>query len=785
MRPSIDTEKDAPMSRNHIPWRHARRSAIFVLSYVLAMFPMQPEAQKPSVSIWLIPAENAGPNDIAQGERIPEQLDKLRHSLEGTGVRLLNVEDPLAMKARIWNPQFSVPNFQMVATQVRTLAALQRFAREHNVEVVLRLVTWDEAFGLLSAGQTEGPDALPDVAQIGSTWAGYFAGRRGIGSRPDWAKQRGNWVDVLKVPASALPYANDVRLLFYWKRLPSAAPDSPALKLNNSSWQALMESLRDGTSQGDTLVFPTGVTLNLLHDYLPLVSAGTGKSVLSTGPLGTSIDLSSPGALSVPDYLASQVHLTQPNGETRRLISFPEASHQEASRTFVNGGYRATIEPASFVTQWFHDFEERQDSSGSHGPARKHFWDYAGVLAPPANFKGGSELVILRHARDPKLAAQLAEFMATDDDYTKVLAEAGQLPALRPGYGIHELIQSFESEGDPNSAAAFSNAVQTAINQGVKYNDLENWPGVFENHEVLETLQRVWRRMAEGDAKGMERAARDLQMQINSQIYWPTKVGDFLARTWPFTVPLLVLLTALTIWVRARSLHRLTTVLHLYRASRHESGKILGDNIAGLHELAKTGKLNHDQLMEKLKELADHYTAPTTGLVAYMGSLGEDLVSQVQGAAGSASLDQVATRAFHGAQLFFRAKNNMCAAPASLVCGDLSLWKVPRNGAIATVILQEWFYNCIKSSAENRLTTVSIEAQRGTVLIHSPGRLTDQQLENLTSSPSRGVLPANASGLFIIRDLAYYAFASRVTVTHADNQIHIAIPLHMRRVRSL
>src|ERR1041385_2738828 len=93
------------------------------------------------VSVWLMPAENAGPNDIAQGERIPAELDALRHSLEKTGVRLLNVEDPLAMKARSWNPQFSVPNFQVVASQRKTLKALQHFSEKYNVEVVVRLVT--------------------------------------------------------------------------------------------------------------------------------------------------------------------------------------------------------------------------------------------------------------------------------------------------------------------------------------------------------------------------------------------------------------------------------------------------------------------------------------------------------------------------------------------------------------------------------------------------------------------------------------------------------------------
>jgi Bacterial extracellular solute-binding protein len=757
-----------------------------VLCFQLIVCDVQAQSAKRSVSIWLIPAENAGPNDIAQGEQIPEQLEALRRSLVATGVRLLNVEDPLAMKARSWNPQFNVPNFQMVATQVNTIKTLQRFAREHNVDVVLRLVTWDEAFGLLSAGQTVGPDALPDVAQIGSTWAGYFVGQKGLVSRPNWQNKGGNWVDVLNFKACALPYATDVRLLFYWKRLPGASPSSAKLELNNSSWQALMESLRNGTTQGDTLVFPTGVTLNLLHDYFPLVRAGTGHPLLSIGPLGSSIDLTSPEALSVPRYLASQTHLPQSNGTPRRLISFPEASHQEAARTFVNGGYRATIEPANFITQWFHDFEERQDAAEKNDGPRRHFWDYAAALAPPSAFRGGSELVILNRAKDPNLAAELAEFLASDRGYTKVLAEAGHLPAGRPGYGINELIQSFQTEGDLNGASSFSNAVQKAIDQGVKYPDLEQWPSVFENHEVLESLQRVWRRMAEGDDAGMTRAARDLQGQINAQIYWPTQVKNLLLRIWPLMLSLVIFLALIAVWFRTRSLHRLATVLHLYRASRHESGKILGDNIRGLHQMARTGKLDCGQLIQKLGELVAHYTCPDSGLAAYMLSLSDDLVLQVQGVSGRGALDEIVARAFNGAQLFYKAKNNMEIPATTLIPSDLSEWRSEHKSAIATVILQEWFYNCIKQASLNDVSDaalITVEARRGAAIIHSPGHLEDAYVEILTSSPSRRRFPANASGLHIIRDLAYYAFGSKVSVSQSKNTIRLSIPMHLKKVK--
>jgi hypothetical protein len=755
---------------------------IFAVLSINASFRCEAQSAKRSVRVWLIPAENAGPNDIAQGERIPEQMAALRKSLEGTGVRLLNVEDPLALKAIFWNPQFNVPNFQVVATQSKTLDALKEFARDNGVEVVVRLVTWDEAFGLLNAGQTEGPDALPDVAQVGSSWAGYLAGRKAITAKPDSAHNRGNWRDVLNVPASALPYTNDVRLLFYWKRLPAAEPDSkPVLELNNSSWSALMDSLRDGTSQGDTLVFPTGVTLNLLHDYLPLVRAGTKNQLLSVGALGVSIDLSSEDALRCPAYLASQTRIPQANGQTRRLISFPEGSHQEASRTFVNGGYRGTIEPANFIGQWFQDFEERQDIAEKQGHPRKHFWDYAAAVVPPSNFKGGSELVILSNAKDPALAAELADYLATNSDYTKVLAHAGLLPAGRPGYGINELVESFGSERESAEAHAFSQAVQKAIDQGVPYPDFEQWPVVLENRAVLESLQQVWRRMSEGDVKGMTLAARRVQGQINSQTYLPTRTWEAFSRAWPLLLFVSASLAAVAAWVRARSLRRLITILHLYRASRHESGKILGENVRDLHEQARTGALTHDALMGWLLTLANLYTDPNNGLVAYMVSLGDDLVRQIQGVKASGNLNDVVRRGFDGAQLFYKASRLMRSPTVTLVPKGLAEWRVARYPALAAVVLQEWFFNCIREIDFGSGSVISVEVQDGAVLIESSGDLTEKQIATLKAPPSSGLLEANASGLILIRDICRYGFGSRVKVNQAEHKISLSIPLRIRK----
>ncbi|MGH9800762.1 MAG: hypothetical protein ACRD82_10385 [Blastocatellia bacterium] len=60
--------------------------------------------------------------------------------------------------------------------------ALRRFAKENNVRINVRFVWWVQAFDELRAVAEGRQNAMlnnvriaPDVAQVGSTWVGYFA----------------------------------------------------------------------------------------------------------------------------------------------------------------------------------------------------------------------------------------------------------------------------------------------------------------------------------------------------------------------------------------------------------------------------------------------------------------------------------------------------------------------------------------------------------------------------------------------------------------------------------
>jgi signal transduction histidine kinase len=575
------------------------RAAILLLAWALLCG--APSAQAAGadrhVSIWIISSEGAGPNDIAQGEDLPARMEALRLSLAGTRVRLLNVEAPLAAKTGSWFPEYTVPNFQAVASQRTAFATLARFAAQNNADVVLRVITWREAADLVRAARTTGADALPDVMEVGTTWSGYLAANGRIRSRPDWQKSRGNWRDVLSVPACALPLITDVRLLFYWKRLPSAEPDSPPLSLNNASWPDILDSVHSGTSSGETVTFPIGNSLNLLYDYVSLVMAGGSQSVLHKDLFGSRLSLSSESALSVPVYLAEHSSVPLGKGEARQLVSFPEATHEEVTRTFVNGGYRASLEPASFMTRWAYDFYGRQRKTEK----AKRFWDYAAAVTPPGGFKGGAELVVLSKNPDPALAFKLADFLATDPAYTEMLGRAGFLASGKPDQGADALVASLiRDEGDVRDARIFGETVRKALEQGHRYPDFARWPVVIEDPSVLEKLQRVWRRMAEGDAAGVRQEAKDVDWAVNSQVYLPSRVLNTLIKSWQWVALIFSMATFLLV---LGGLHR----RRLQRVERQFNMRLE----ERLSERTRIARDLHDTLLQSFQGLLLRFDAAT------------------------------------------------------------------------------------------------------------------------------------------------------------------------------
>jgi hypothetical protein len=744
----------------------------------------------PSLTVWLIPSENAAPNDIARGEDISARVEEFNRPLVGTNLTVLNTVDPLAMKLASWNPEFAVPNASVVMSQKRTLVALQRFARANNVAVRVRFISWDEAFGLLTTlDAAEQPENYPDVVQIGTTWAAHFARERLIMSRPDWGEDRGNWMDVLDLPASVLPYVTDVRLLFYWKRPPSEAPGSKQLVLNTSSWQAVVESIRDQGSAGDTLVFPTGLTLNLLHDYFPLVRAG-GGALLVNEWTGLRIDLTSSNALAVPEYLARNAKIEPRPGEPRRLITFPESTHEETSRLFVNGGYRATLEPANFIDRWRQDFEKRKPLSV--------FWYYVGAAVPPVAFKGGSELVVLRRTKQAKRAFALADFLATDPEYTEMLADVGHLPSCRPGYGIDRLVRALPGQGGQPGDQEFIQAVHKAIDQGQTYPDLDAWPIGVENSQVLEALQEVWRRTAEGDVGGLRTAARKTERAINVRVNWFYGIENRAVEAWELLTAILFVGAATAFYFYVRRLQAkeerlravtdklkaeqdLLLLLHFNRAHRHDAAKFIGDNFHDLAERAKADGWPIARLLDEVRQISSLFRDK---LAPYINQIADRQFQEMRGLSEALDLQDIVMRAFDGARYIFQARRMADSPPVRFIPGVLSEWYIDKMPYAVVVILEEWFLNCLRyvDGYHIKNPIISISVAEGKLLICSPGYLDAKDRETLTGQPSVSTSPVIGLGLSLIRDILYCAYASRAIVEGSEErqEIRLQLPLPLR-----
>lgn len=756
------------------------RTSAWLLSSIMTCVSLASAADP--VTLWIIPAENAGPGEMAPGEEIGRRVDAFNKEFSTPQVTVENTTDPvLKMQLLSWNPAFAVPNAAVVTSQTSTLKALQQFAEGTNINIRVRFITWDEAFGLISGlNPADRSRGFPDVVQIGSTWGAYLAYRQVIMSRPNWVKDRGNWVDLPGLPASELPYITDVRLLFYWKRLPPVPASSLEFVLNTSSWSALVDSIRARAGSSDTIAFPTGLTLNVLHDYAPLVWAG-GGSFFGRGWLGWRADLTSPAALAVPLELQKSAIETLKPGEPRTLITFPESSHEEVDRVFVNGGYRVTQEPANFIDRWRQDFQQRHMKDGLR------FWDYAAAAVPPKAFRGGSELAVTRGSESPAAAFALADFLAVDPAFTRILAESGFLPSGRAGYGTDILTTSLsQTTGSLTDVEHFVDTVQKAIEQGVAYPPFSEWPTKIENRRVQEAMQAVWRRMGEGDPKKLRGAAREAEWLINSQIYWVDEFwnGVIEARWALVTVLFLALsIAAYFIYRRLQTQRNLLLLLFLYRAYRHDAAKFLGDNFFGLANEAKRSKTPCEDFIDRVMQLSLHFK---DRLAPHIERISEGQFMDLIGKAPAMRLDEIADLAYRGATYIFEAKEVKPAPYIQYVTEGLEKWHLARMPYSLVVALEEWFLNSIKQIASGGISQPVLIArvERRELTIESSGSLDNRFHSVLRQRPGTADMSKERQGLKLMRNILYYAYGIRVSAvnrTAQDGQPRIKLTVPVGR----
>lgn len=436
---------------------------------------------------------------------------------------------------------------------------------------------------------------------------------------------------------------------------------------------------------------------------------------------------------------------------------------------------------------------------------------------------------MIRGGQRARLAFALADFLSSDPEYTQVLADAGDLPAGRPGYGIDVLVSALSENGQAVEVRAFSAEVQKAIDQGRSYPELAVWPMAVENSQVIEALQRVWRRMAAGNPRELALAADQAQWTINKRVnlaYW---LLDRVDQAWQLLVTILLLSLAFILYLfvrrlraeRARVLAQSTAVkvekervrietellnvekerlsaeadrvtaesnlallLHLNRAHRHDAAKYLGDNFHELADRAKSEDWPTSKLLAEVRDLSAHFRDK---LAPHINEIAQHQLLEVRGGASSLGLQELVTKAYDSARFIFRAMKMREPPYVRFVPGDLSDWCLEKLPYAVVVILEEWFLNCLRYvdgyHTENAIISVAVEG--GVMSVHSPGKLAPKDREILAerTSDTRALTVGHGHGLPLIRDILYYGFGTSAEVTCEEDRgtVRLALPLPLKQ----
>jgi hypothetical protein len=364
------------------------------------------------------------------------------------------------------------------------------------------------------------------------------------------------------------------------------------------------------------------------------------------------------------------------------------------------------------------------------------------------------------------VAFGLADFLSGDSEFTKVLAEAGHLPAGRPGYGIDILARSLaDGKRIEPAVERFVDAVQKSIEQGTAYPQLASWPTAVENLQVMEALQMVWRRMGEGDPNALKRAAKDAESLINSHInWWYAFLNGIAEAKWTLAGVLCasVLMVAYQVRRRAQSHQRVSLLLYLYRAHRHDAAKFLGDNFYTLAVEAEQHCWPSVELIRRVNELSLHFK---NKLVPHIERIAENQIKEMANARSELRLDQVVDLAYDGARYIYQAKQMEPPPDIRYSGGVLDGWLLSKLPYATVVVLEEWFLNSIKSFVAHQIENpvIAAELDGRSLVISSSGELDERERRILQQQPDALVPSSSRQGLSLIRNIVFYAYGTRVS----------------------
>ena len=648
---------------------------------------------KEQLTVWLIPFDPPFETTWAEDQMpVKKQLDSFNQRWAASNITVLNTTvDWMVDQLVVWNPEYDLPNWTLIRGQEKTLEALAKYSRDNNVHLQIRFLTWktiisalEKVLGSPGEGATKGADSVPDVVQIGSTWAAYFAEKK-ISSSPPELPERLRWRIINHIPVS-LPYTIDVRLLFYWKKFPrNPEPFRDTLK-KASDWPEIIDALSalvlNHKNPAPPMVMPTGLTFNLFHDFVPLVWA-SGEPFFVETAFGTRTDMGRQAALKIPFLISENATQLDENGRAHRIISFPEMSQESAALHFMKGlEYVAIIQPAAFLSRWRRNFIKYISTSPDD------FWECAGVSLLPSVFKGGTDLMVVNGTKKNKMAFRLVRFLASDSNHSGIAAENGYLPAQCADFKLSALLNTLGGPSSKDAKRAVS-LIHTAIEKGREYPPIPQLPTRVESIEILEAMQMLWRRIGEGNVERVQKYAGKVSLMINSRIYWPSSLWVLVKKMWP-AITIILTLAFLGLYLQGRkitwrnrllriaveSLRRRDYVL-VSRAGafvsdcRQASDRERKDFSKYLHDL-RTRTLRLEENIRKDLEHSGHRSFPVPILIH---EAWENAASQYRIAYPS-----------------------LGEQPQKPVLKDgLDHFQVCRMPYVLVAILQDWFYNSMKN----------------------------------------------------------------------------------------
>jgi len=652
-----------------------------------------PVKDKAQLIIWIIPFEPPGdPIHLEETVSLKDQLSRFNRKQAASNLTVLNTTvDWMVDQLVVWNSEFNLPNWSLISGQEKTLEALGQFAKENNLDLHVRFLTWktivsglENALNSRLEGTSGQVNRVPDVVQIGSTWAPYFAEKK-ILLPPENPSENLMWRKIEEVPVS-LPYTIDVRIMFYWKKLPGSSRPFRDILKNNSDWQGIIDALKelvlDENNPSPPMVMPVGLTFNLFHDFVPLVWASGEPFFLET-IFGTRTNMGNDASLRVPCLISENATTIGKKGRAYRIISFPEMSHETAARHFMEGvDYAAIIQPAAFISRWRQNFMQYVSTSPDD------FWDCAGIALLPAMFKGGTDLMVVNGTGEKRMAFRLVRFLASDDEHSAIAAENGYLPAQNRAFGLHILLDTL---GGPTSTGA-KNAIgliRTAIEDGREYAPTPEWPTRMESIEILEAMQMLWRRIGEGNTKRVREYAGKAGLMINSLIYWPASLWALVKKLWP-AITFILALAFLGLYLHSRKITWRNRLLRIAVDSLRRRDYVLvsraGAFVSDCHQVSerdcrdfseslhdlRTRTLRLEENIRKDLEHLGHRSFPVSNLIneAWENAASQHRIANPSGADHP---------------------------ERPVVKGDLDHLKICRMPYVFVAILQDWFYNCMKN----------------------------------------------------------------------------------------